>query len=203
LRLVVSGASDEPDDAAIVRALAAREEWAARLAWDRYAPMVYGVLDRALGSADDSEDLTQEVFLRVFAAIRTVRDPSAFRSFIYSAALRMLRWHLRAKRVRRLLSLSDSGELPERASPADDSEGRDVLRRFYRLLDELGAQERTAFVLRHFEGLTLDEVGRLTGASLATVKRRIRRASERVTTLAQRDPELSGYLGLRGGRDVP
>jgi RNA polymerase sigma-70 factor (ECF subfamily) len=188
---------------ALVHALTAREEWAARLAWNRYAPMVYGLLDRALGSAGESEDLTQEVFLRVFARIHTLRDPAALRSFIYSSALRMLRWHLRAKRVRRLLSLSDSGELPDRASPGVDSEGRDLLRRFYGLLDELGANERTAFLLRHVEGLTLDEIGTLTGASLATVKRRIRRASDRVNVLAQGDAELAQYLGEGGAADGP
>jgi len=188
-----------PDDAELVGALAAREEWAARLAWSRYAPMVYGLLDRALGSAGESEDLTQEVFLRVFARIHTLRDPAALRSFIYSSALRMLRWHLRTKRVRRLLSLSRSGDLPDHPSPGIDDEGRDLLRRFYRLLDELGADDRTAFLLRHVEGLTLDEITRLTGASLATVKRRIRRASDRITALAQSDVELAQYLGREAG----
>jgi RNA polymerase sigma-70 factor (ECF subfamily) len=194
LRLVPSAQADELDDASLVRALASREEWAARVAWNRYAPMVYGLLDRALGSSGESEDLTQEVFLRVFAAIHTLRDPAALRSFIYSSALRMLRWHFRAKRVRRLFALSDSGELPDRASPGVDNEARDLLRRFYRLLDELGANERTAFLLRHVEGLTLDEIGALTGASLATVKRRIRRAADRACALAKGDPELAQYL---------
>jgi RNA polymerase sigma-70 factor (ECF subfamily) len=191
---VTPSASSEPDDVALVRALVLHEEWAARLAWSRYAPMVYGLLDRALGSAGESEDLTQEVFLRVFARIHTLRDPNALRSFIYSSALRMLRWHLRAKRVRKLLSLSDSGDLPERPSPGIDNEGRDLLRRFYRMLDELGANDRTAFLLRQVEGLALEEIASLTGASLATVKRRIRRAADRVHALAQSDAELSLYV---------
>jgi RNA polymerase sigma-70 factor (ECF subfamily) len=200
--LVPADPAHEPDDAELVRAIKAREEWAARVAWSRYAPMVYGLLDRALGSAGESDDLTQEVFLRVFAAMPTLRDPNALRSFIYSAALRMLRWHLRAKRVRRLFALSDSGELPDRATPAVDSEGRDLLRRFYRLLDDLGADDRTAFLLRYFEGLALDEIGEVTGASLATVKRRIRRASERIATLARGDAELSHYLAREDTTDA-
>jgi RNA polymerase sigma-70 factor (ECF subfamily) len=188
----------QPDDTTLVAALAAREEWAARSAWNRYAPMVYGLLDRALGSAGESEDLAQEVFLRVFAAIKTLRDPNALRSFIYSTAIRMLRWHLRTKRIRRLLTLSDSGVVPDYASPGVDSEGRELLARFYRLLGTMGADDRTAFTLRHIEGLRLEEVATATGTSLATVKRRVRRASKRVAAMAKADPDLYGYL-VRGG----
>ncbi len=181
----------------------AGEEWAARVAWNRYGPMVFGFLDRALNSAGETEDLTQEVFLRVFGAARTIRDPTALRSFIYSSAVRMLRWHLRSKRVRRLFMLSDSGDLPERSSPSDDAEGRQLLERFYRLLDSLGTNERTAFVLRSLEGLSLDEIVQATGASLATVKRRIRSASMRITALARLDPELAGYLVPEDSVDEP
>ncbi|MDP9150394.1 MAG: RNA polymerase sigma factor [Myxococcota bacterium] len=175
-------------------ALSGGEEWAASAIWNRYAPMVYGLLDRALGSAGESDDLTQEVFLRVFAAIKKVRDPKALRSFIYSAAIRMLRWHFRSKRVRRVLTLSVSGDLPEQAVRGADSEGRQLLQRFYRLLDGLSANDRTAFVLRHIEGLSLDEIVAATGVSLATVKRRVRRASKQAATLARADAELVHYF---------
>jgi RNA polymerase sigma-70 factor (ECF subfamily) len=165
--------------------------------------MVYGFLDRALGSSGESEDLTQEVFWRVFAAIRTLREPTALRSFIYSSAIRMLRWHLRSRRVRRIFTLSDSGDLPDRASPAADSEGRELLVVFYRLLDKLSANDRTAFVLRHVEGLSLDEIVTATGASLATVKRRVRRGSQEMDVLARAHPELVHYVARAGGSDDP
>jgi RNA polymerase sigma-70 factor, ECF subfamily len=201
LRLVPVDPAGEPDDVALVRALTARENWAATAIWNRYAPMVYGVLDRALGSAGESEDLTQEVFWRIFAAIRTLRDASALRSYIYSSAIRMLRWHLRSKRLRRMFMLSDSGEVPDRPAPPVDSEGRELLGVFYRLLDTLSANDRTSYVLRHVEGLTLQEIADATGASLATVKRRVRRASSRIAILAKADPELVHYVVRRGDSD--
>ncbi|MDP9034936.1 MAG: RNA polymerase sigma factor [Myxococcota bacterium] len=194
LRLVSGTPETQPDDSALVLALSNGEEWAASAIWNRYAPMVYGLLDRALGSAGESDDLTQEVFLRVFAAIKKVRDPKALRSFIYSAAIRMLRWHFRSKRVRRVLTLSASGDLPEQAVRGADSEGRQLLERFYRLLDSLSANDRTAFVLRHIEGLSLDEIVAATGVSLATVKRRVRRGSKQAATLARADAELLQYF---------
>jgi RNA polymerase sigma-70 factor (ECF subfamily) len=203
LRLVPGAQAGEPNDVALVRGLWAKEEWAATAVWNRYAPMVYGFLDRALGSSGESEDLTQEVFWRVFAAIRTLREPTALRSFIYSSAIRMLRWHLRSRRIRRIFTLSDSGELPDRASPAADSEGRELLVVFYRLLDKLSANDRTAFVLRHVEGLRLDEIVTATGASLATVKRRVRRGAQEMDVLARAHPELVHYVARAGGSDDP
>jgi RNA polymerase sigma-70 factor (ECF subfamily) len=197
--VVARDGKEEFDDTAIVRGLRAGEDWAARLAWNRHAPMVYGVLDRALGRAGESEDLTQEVFCRVFAAIGSLRDPSAFRSYIYSATLRILRWHLRSKRIRQLLSLSDSGELPDHAYAGHDPEGRDLLARFYRLLDRIPTDDRTAYVLRHVEGLQLDEISRATGASLATVKRRVRRAAQEVAVLVKAEPDLAPYFERAGG----
>lgn len=190
----------ELDDASLVEALRAREPWAASLFWNRYAPMVYGVLDRALGSASDSEDLTQEVLWRVFAALDSLRDPSALRSFVYSSTLRRLRWHLRSRRLRRWMLLSDSGDLPD-TEQTQPGEGREVLGRFYRLLDQLSATDRTAFVLRHVEGLTLAEIAQTTGTSLATVKRRVRAASARIEHLARRDPDLARYVTRSGGSD--
>jgi RNA polymerase sigma-70 factor (ECF subfamily) len=151
-------------------------------------------LDRALGSTSDSEDLTQEVLWRVFRALASLRDPSALRSYVYSSTLRMLRWHLRTRRLRRWIRLSESGNLPETVASGPPSEARDVLRRFYRVLDQLSANERTVFVLRHVEGLSLAEVARAAETSLATVKRRLRAATTRVSELAQRDPELAGYV---------
>jgi len=201
LRLVAPQEANLPDDAALVRAVVAGEEWAARAVWNRYSPLVYGVLDRALGSASESEDLTQEVFWRLFASIRTLRDPNALRSFLYSSAIRMLRWHLRKKRVLRFLALSDTGELPEAPGQATDSEGRELLARFYRMLDKLGAEERTAFVLRQAEGLSLQEIADVTGSSLATVKRRIRRACDVIERLARAEPEFAEYLDRAGAKD--
>jgi RNA polymerase sigma-70 factor, ECF subfamily len=201
LRLVAPQVEDLPEDAALVRAVVAGEEWAARAVWNRYAPLVYGVLDRALSSASESEDLTQEVFWRVFASIRNLRDPNALRSFLYSSAIRMLRWHLRKKRVRRFLALTNTGELPEAHAQATDSEGRELLARFYRMLDKLGVDERTAFMLRQAEGLSLQEIADVTGSSLATVKRRIRRACDVIERLARAEPEFAEYLGRAGGDD--
>ncbi len=92
--------------------------------------------------------------------------------------------------------LFDPGELPELASPAE-SDAPERQRVFSRLLDALSANDRTAFVLRSIEGLSHEEIVQATGSSLATVKRRVHRASQKIAVLAKTHPELVRFAVRR------
>jgi RNA polymerase sigma-70 factor (ECF subfamily) len=164
--------------------------------------MVYRLLEGALGPNGEAEDLTQDVFLRTFSNLPTLRDVDALRSFIYSVAIRTLKWELRRRRVRRILRLSDTGQLPDLPIRGVDSESRQILVRFYGLLEQLRVNDRTAFVLRHMEGLKLEEIAERMGVSLATVKRWVSRASQDVSSLVEADDELSAHFRRRGGCDA-
>lgn len=194
-----SGALDESDDAALVHALVAGRPDAPAAAWNRYAPLVFGICSRALGSEAEAEDLTQDVFYRLFARIRTLRKPEALRSFITSFAIRTVKWELRRRRARRFLTLSLTGDLPETPRGFVSADNRYALRRFYHALDRLSARERLVLVLRHVEEMTLDEVAEAMGISLATVKRTLRRANGRASALVDSDAELKTLLTGHGG----
>jgi RNA polymerase sigma-70 factor, ECF subfamily len=186
-----------PDDAELVRAVRAAERWAAAAVWSKHSPKVFRVAARVLGPGADAEDLTQDVFVKVFSGIADLRDPGALGSYVFSIALRMIKWELRRRRVRRILQLSDSGHLPDHPVDAADSEAREALGRLYAILDTLGAEDRTAFVLRHMEDLSLPEMAEAMGLSLATVKRRLARATEQVSSLVDRDGSLAAYRPRR------
>jgi len=174
VQLVSPGAEPVLDDADLVRAFSDGESWAARAIWSRHAPMVYRLLERALGPSGEAEDLTQDVFLRTFSKLPTLRDVQALRSFIYSVALRTLKWELRRRRVRRILRLSDTGHLPDLPVRGVDSESRQILSRFYGLLEQLPVNDRTAFVLRHMEGaLVLAGFGGIRGAVMPVGRVRV------------------------------
>ena len=192
------GRLEDSDDVDLVAALKSGEADAPAVAWNRYAPLVFGICSRALGSEVDAEDLTQDVFSRLFAAIRTLRKPSAFRSFVTSFAIRTVKWELRRRRARRFLTLSATGDLPEAPSGFVSADNRYALQRFYQLLDKLGTRERLVLVLRHVEEMTLDEIAVAMSISLATVKRALRRANERASALVGDDAELRTFLSGRG-----
>jgi RNA polymerase sigma-70 factor (ECF subfamily) len=199
IQLVTTGAEPDPDDAELVRAFTSGESWAARAIWRRHAPMVFRLLERALGPEGEAEDLTQDVFLSTFAKLPQLRDGDALRSFIYSVALRTLRWELRRRRMRSILHLSNNGQLPDLPVRGTDTEARQLLAHFYALLEKIAVHDRTAFVLRYMEGFKLEEIAERMGVSLATAKRWVARASRDVSALVEADPDLSAGLGEGGG----
>jgi RNA polymerase sigma-70 factor, ECF subfamily len=184
---------EDPTDRELVAALRRREPGSAELAWRRHAPRVFGIVQRSMGPDVDAEDLTQDIFLRVFARLPTLKDPDAFSQFVLSVALRVIKWQLRQRRVRRILHLAPTGQLPDVPVPALDTEACQALNRFYQLLDGLPIDERTVFVLRHLEGMELQAIAAAIGMSIATTKRRLARATASLTAKAVADPALAHY----------
>jgi RNA polymerase sigma-70 factor (ECF subfamily) len=189
MRLVAATAdeSEVARDIELARALIDGSSEAAELAWERYAPLVHRIVSRAIGPDADVEDVTQEIFYRLFSRIGTLRKPEALRSFVISFAIRIVKWELRRRRARRWLTLSETGEVPEEQLTVMDAESRYALRRLYALLDRLSTRERLVLVLRHVEGMTLEEIADAMELSLATVKRGLRRASLRVSQMIDSD----------------
>ncbi len=189
MRLVAATAdtSENAQDIALARALIDGDQHAAEMAWDRYAPLVHRIVSRAIGPDAEVEDVTQEIFYRLFSRIGTLRKPEALRSFVISFAIRIVKWELRRRRARRWLTLSETGDVPDEQLQVMDAESRYSLRRLYNLLDRLSTRERLVLVLRHVEGMTLEEIAEAMELSLATVKRGLRRASLRVSQMVDSD----------------
>jgi RNA polymerase sigma-70 factor (ECF subfamily) len=198
LYLLAPGPRSDLTDAELALALIGGEAWAPAAAWNRFAPTVYGIANRALGRESDAEDITQEVFFRLFSRVHTLKEPTAFRSFVISFAIRIVKWELRRRRARRFVHLAESGDLPDTAVSGADNESRQVLRRFYATLDQLGARDRLVFSLRFLEGMTLEEVAAAMALSLSTVKRSITHASLCVTEWIAAEPDLRAFFESKG-----
>ena len=185
---------------ALARAVLAGEPWAQREVWERFSPMVHGVLRRALGPSHDFEDLLQDVFLRVFDRVTGLRDPSALRSFIYSVTIRVVRWEIRRaqSRRRRQAAAVENRDGPEAVTI--DPETRDLVARAQAVLDGLPARERAVFVLRHVEGKELSEIAEGLEISLSTAKRWLKRGTRRIEAGMDRDTRLSTLLKGRPGQ---
>jgi RNA polymerase sigma-70 factor (ECF subfamily) len=161
---------------------------AAAIVFDRYGDTVNRVVARCLGPDPDHDDVVHDAFVHILRGLPKLRDPGALRGFVRAVAVNTVRTELRRRRFRRAFWWS--GDVPEPAVDGLDPEGRDLLRRVYAILDRLAPDLRIAFTLRFVERHALTEIAELTGASLATVKRRIARASKRFTELAEGDDEL-------------
>lgn len=204
LFLVPNSAPSPRSDEVLVGAFRLGEPDAAQQIWEKYALLVDKAMRRFLGPDADTEDLVQEVFLRCFSRLHTLEDPGALRSFIYSIAVRVFRWEVRRRRMRRWVQFLPGQSLPELAAASHDFEARQAVARFFRILDRLGPGDRAIFVIRHFEGLTNEEGARSVGTSVATFKRRLVRVSNRVAYFVGRDAALTEFLqttSWRGGEE--
>ncbi|HWA71664.1 MAG TPA: sigma-70 family RNA polymerase sigma factor [Polyangiaceae bacterium] len=194
LRIVGDHAPGELSEASLAEALQRREPWAAEAVWKRYAPSVYGLLARGLGRGAEPEALTQAVFFRAFTRIRSLEEPAALRSFVYSHAAIVLRRELRRRWLRRVFSRSRRAVTSDEAKWLLDRPMRLVLARLYDVLDQLSPTDRVIFSLRQLEGLSYAELAEVLGKPVAFVKRKVTRVSARLEVLVRSDPLLDHYV---------
>jgi RNA polymerase sigma-70 factor (ECF subfamily) len=192
-RVLQGQARDVDSDVALVEALRRGEPQAELAAWNRFATGVDATLRRLLGPGPDREDLLQEVFIRFFRRISTLREVSAVRAFLGGICVHVVRAEIGRRQRRRWLSLTPTGDLPEGATGLPDFEGREAVTRYYRMIDKLGGKDRSFFVARTIEGMTLEEVALAHEVSVSTAQRRINRATKRVAALVRRDPMLAQF----------
>jgi RNA polymerase sigma-70 factor (ECF subfamily) len=189
------------DDAALVAGLRAGEPWARAALFDRYAPHVERMLRRVLGHErhTDMADLVHDAFVQALASIDSLRDAEALLAWMQTIAARTAYRAIRARRARRWLRFWEPAEIPEVVCDGVDPGVIEAHRRTYALLDRMPAEERLLFALRYIDGMELERMAALREVSLATLKRRLARAEERFSRLAQHDEVLRPWLE-EGGR---
>jgi RNA polymerase sigma-70 factor, ECF subfamily len=185
--------SDDLDDAALVSLAAVGRTEALAAIWDRYEPLVRSVVRRSIRRESDVEDLVQEVFLQFCRSHTLLRDRDALRPFLFGISLRVTIREIRVRRARK--RLTDDGVLAPSSGvvPPADFEAREAVAGVRAMLERLDPKDRTAFVLRHVEGLELTEVAGMLDISLATVKRRLARIVQRINAMTKSDQRLVEY----------
>jgi len=125
---------------------------------------------------DDLEDLVHDVFVAAFRQAEQLREPEAARGWLGTITVRSVRRRLHQRRIRRWIGLeADSPiQIEDKGATPED---RLQLIEIHRLLEQVAVVDAVAWKLRYFGGEPLEEVARQCECSLATVKRRIARAS--------------------------
>jgi len=170
------------DQRLIARALRS-DLLAFELLYRRHSGFALNLAVRIQGSANDAEDIVHDAFLKASQRLSELREASAFRPWLGSIVVRLVRTRLRRQRLLRSFGLASAEpiELDAIASPNADPESRVLLAQVYSLLQTLPADERIAWTLRYVDHHRLEVVAKLVDCSLATAKRRILRAQRFLT----------------------
>ena len=145
-----------------------------------YAPYVGAVASRLLGRAAEVEDVVQDVFTAAVQGLRRRDDALEVKGWLAKVTVRRCVRQLRLRRLWRLVDLDAEPSYERLADPSAGPAERRLVSEVYRALDGVSANERVAWTLRHVEGESLEEVARLCECSLATAKRRIAAAHEKI-----------------------
>jgi RNA polymerase sigma-70 factor (ECF subfamily) len=154
----------------------------------RYSGMVYGLALRLSANPQEAEDLTQDVFLRIYRHLAGFRGGSSLKTWVYRVALNQCRSRFARFRPP-TQGLFEEGveEAPQLRDPSRGPEeialSTDTARRISEALARLPLVFREAVVLRDLEGLAYEEIADATGVRVGTVRSRIARGREQLRQL--------------------
>ncbi len=161
---------------------------AARILVERWERPVFAFVERMVGSREEAQDLSQEVFLRVCASARRYDRKGRFRSWLFRIAGNLARTSLRRRKILRWVPFRP--EIHDRkgggARPDDGVEREEERSRVRAALERLPARQRQAVLLRRFEEMSYREIASTMKISVAAVESLLQRAMKALRA------ELSG-----------
>ena len=150
-----------------------------RVLVDAHARAVFRVAYRMLGNQSDAEDMVQETFMRAWKQISKFDGRASFATWLHRICANCSLDHLRA--AKRSVDLEATGELisgtptPERLAQSSQ-----IVSRLLPALEELSEMERVAFVMRHYEGVGIDEISAVLGVHKGAAKHSVFRAVQKL-----------------------
>lgn len=177
----------ENNDVELIRLTLDGDETAFTELVKKYEKAVQVLVWRKIGDFHTAEEITQDIFLKVYQELRSLKRPQSFVSWLYVIASRhCLAWQ-RKKRLpmlpfdetksSRYRETIYSQHLHEENQRISEETQREVVRK---LLAKLPESERTVIMLHYFSDMSSSEIGKFLGVSANTIRSRLRRAKQRL-----------------------
>ncbi|MDA7857057.1 sigma-70 family RNA polymerase sigma factor [Gammaproteobacteria bacterium] len=171
------------DDLLIIKAQNG-DEGAFKFLMTKYYPRVYASLFAFTKSREDSEDLTQLTFIKVWQKINSFRGDSAFFTWVYRIAINLAKNHFASsssKKDKANISSDDLEiDIPSYENPEISLMHKQSLQNIQSYVKTLPESLKTAFTLREVDGKSYEEISIITDTPIGTVRSRIFRARESI-----------------------
>lgn len=168
-----------------------------------YERRIYSLAFHYSRDRQDAEDLSQEVWLKAYAALSTFRSESSFYTWLRKITINCFLNQRRGKAFR-WQSQSGESSIADYASKDDAGsaarglesalQNHLVVERVMRALAEVTPQQRLIFLLKHLEGMTYEEISNELGCSLGTVKKSVSRTIAKLREKLGVTEELENYV---------
>lgn len=154
--------------------------------FNRYKKLIVNVCYRLIGNRDEAEDVTQDVFLRVFRSAKQFTHRSKVSTWIYRIAINLSLNHLRRKKYRQWLSLDDGStsntpeffDLVSSDCPKSELHAKEQKKIIMTAINKLPADQRIAIMLQRYDGLSCQEIAAIMECSVGAVQARLHRAKK-------------------------
>jgi RNA polymerase sigma factor (sigma-70 family) len=171
----------ESDDKPLVRRARRGEREAHAALYDRYANLVRAICYDTTANLEHALDLAQEVFLRAFGRLHSLRNDDRFGNWLVGIARHVCReWLRRRRRDRKVLT-----GIPPHALAVESNADFDPEKRIFQALAQLPEKQRLALHLYYLQGKSAVEAQRVLEMSPAGFYKLLKQASERMTKLLE------------------
>lgn len=138
---------------------------------ETYTERLYWHVRRFLCSHDDTDDLLQDIMIKIWTALPSFRGESKLYTWIYRIATNEVLNHLRKQKFKALVSLDSATSILERKIDDDAYfNGDEMQRELHKAIQRLPEKQRVVFNLRYFEEMKYEEISEITGTSVGALK---------------------------------
>ena len=186
--------SDSPDsiNAGVIHACQQGDREAFRLLFEAYRDRVFSIARYSLGDEAAADDVTQQIFVKLFTRIGQFRGDSEFTTWLYRLVINSCLDERR--RRRRFLPIEEFAPMTvHRKSPETGYERREIAGSVREAIGGLKPKMRLPILLKYIEGLSYEEIAAVLGCSKGTVASRLNRAHK---ALAKKLGHLRGELEI-------
>ncbi len=158
----------------------------------RYQEKVYWVARRVIGTHEDADDIVQDVFVRVYDALKSFRAESGFYTWVYRITVNISLNALRKKRVKDFLRYD---EMEEELESEDMQSDNDILKKEYqsilaKAIERLPAKQKMVFMLRYYDEMPYEEMAKVLKKSEGGLKANYFHALKKVQEYVRRESNL-------------
>ncbi|HNP96295.1 MAG TPA: sigma-70 family RNA polymerase sigma factor [Cyclobacteriaceae bacterium] len=153
-----------------------------------YQQKVYWLVRKMVIDHDDADDVTQEVFIKIYKAIDRFREDAQLYTWIYRIATNECLSFLNKKKRRFFLPLEDvSKELSNKLDSAPNIGGDEIQRRLQKALLTLPDKQRLVFNMKYFDDMSYEQISEITKTSVGALKASFHHATKKIEDFLTQD----------------
>ncbi len=163
---------NQSDELQLIEDFKKGNEQAFNLLVHRYKEKVYWIVRRLLPDHDEADDVTQNVFIKVYQSLSSFKGDSSFYTWVYRIAVNLSLNEIRRKKLRKTFSMDD--ELHQYRSPdalpSEQMEKDERTQQIRDAIELLPEKQKKVFLLRYYEELPYEEIAKILHTSVGGLK---------------------------------